>query len=305
MDCSMKKLTILDGGMGRELKRMGAPFSQPLWSAQALIESPEFVYQAHNNFIQAGAEIIIANSYACVPFHLGQELYEQQGRELARFAAQIARECADKSSTHVHLAGCIPPAFGSYRPDLFEPKLGEIIFRTLFEAQKDYVDLWLAETICSLEELKCLQSVFASSTKPTAYAFSLNDDSLETALLRSGETVIQAIEHVAQSADNANTISVYFNCSVPEVMAKAVSDTKAVLNQHKLDIEIGVYANSFTAIKSNHEANSALQSMRELSPEEYLAFAQEWHLRGATIIGGCCGIGPEHIKALSDWKASL
>ncbi|WP_253819649.1 homocysteine S-methyltransferase family protein [Vibrio rotiferianus] len=299
----MKKLTILDGGMGRELKRMGAQFSQPLWSAQALIESPEFVYQAHNNFIHAGAEIIIANSYACVPFHLGQALYDHKGSDLARFAAQIARECADKSSTHVQVAGCIPPAFGSYRPDLFEPKLGEIIFRTLFEAQEDYVDLWLAETICSLEELKCLQRVFTSSTKPTAYAFSLNDDSLETALLRSGETVTQAIEHVAQSADI--TISVYFNCSVPEVMAKAVSDTKAVLDQHMLDIEIGVYANNFTAIKSNHEANSALQSMRELSPEEYLTFAQEWHQQGATIIGGCCGIGPEHIKALSDWKSSL
>ncbi len=74
MDCCMKKLTILDGGMGRELKRIGAPFSQPQWSAQALIESPEYVYQAHQSFINAGAEIIIANSYACVPFHLGETL---------------------------------------------------------------------------------------------------------------------------------------------------------------------------------------------------------------------------------------
>ncbi|MEL7441153.1 MAG: homocysteine S-methyltransferase family protein, partial [Pseudomonadota bacterium] len=171
----MKKLTILDGGMGRELKRMGAPFSQPLWSAQALIEAPEFVYQAHDNFIQAGAEIIIANSYACVPFHLGQELYDQQGSELARFAAKIARECADKSDNPVRVAGCIPPAFGSYRPDLFEPIQGEAIFQTLFEAQAEYVDLWIAETICSLKELKCLQSVFANCAKPTAYAFSLSD----------------------------------------------------------------------------------------------------------------------------------
>ncbi|WP_411673648.1 homocysteine S-methyltransferase family protein [Vibrio campbellii] len=301
----MKKLTILDGGMGRELKRMGAPFSQPLWSAQALIEAPEFVYQAHNNFIQAGAEIIIANSYACVPFHLGQELYDQQGSKLARFAAKIARECADKSDNPVRVAGCIPPAFGSYRPDLFEPIQGEAIFQTLFEAQAEYVDLWIAETICSLKELKCLQRVFANCTKPTAYAFSLSDDSLETALLRSGETVTQAIEHLTQSKQTDHTISIYFNCSVPEVMAKAVSDTKTVLDQHNLDIEIGVYANNFTAIKSNHEANSALQSMRELTPEEYLAFAQEWYQRGASVVGGCCGIGPEHIKALSDWRRSL
>ncbi len=150
-----------------------------------------------------------------------------------------------------------------------------------------------------------MQSVFATSAKPTAYAFSLSDDSLEPALLRSGETVTQAIEQLTQSKQTDHTISIYFNCSVPEVMAKAVSDTKTVLDQYNLDIEIGVYANNFTAIKSNHEANSALQSMRELTPEEYLAFAQQWHQRGASVVGGCCGIGPEHIKALSDWKRSL
>ncbi|CAH9053428.1 hypothetical protein PSEHALCIP103_00821 [Pseudoalteromonas haloplanktis] len=66
----MSRLTILDGGMGRELKRIGAPFSQPLWSAQALIEAPQCVTQAHQAFINAGAEIITVNSYACAPFHL-------------------------------------------------------------------------------------------------------------------------------------------------------------------------------------------------------------------------------------------
>lgn len=49
----MKAVTILDGGMGRELERIGAPFSQPLWSAQALIESPQLVKQAHHAFIDA------------------------------------------------------------------------------------------------------------------------------------------------------------------------------------------------------------------------------------------------------------
>ncbi|MCW8994263.1 MAG: homocysteine S-methyltransferase family protein, partial [Psychromonas sp.] len=90
----MVNLTILDGGMGRELKRIGAPFSQPLWSAQALIESPQHVKQAHQGFIDAGAQIITVNSYACVPFHLGEELYEERGCELAEKAAKIARDVA-------------------------------------------------------------------------------------------------------------------------------------------------------------------------------------------------------------------
>ncbi|MGR5238190.1 homocysteine S-methyltransferase family protein [Vibrio alfacsensis] len=297
----MKKLTVLDGGMGRELKRMGAPFSQPLWSAQALIESPEFVYQAHHNFIKAGAEIIIANSYACVPFHLGQERYDQQGADLARLAGKIARECAEQSKRRVVVAGCIPPAFGSYRPDLFETEQGQRIFKTLLDAQAPYVDVWIAETICSLDELTCLQTVFATTNKPVYFAFSLNDESSDKTLLRSGQSVESAIEQVVNES-TGNTAGVYFNCSVPEVMAKTVRDTKSVLDRHNSKLEIGVYANSFTAIKSDHEANNALQAMRELTPDDYLTFAQDWYEHGATIIGGCCGIGPEHIHALSDWK---
>ncbi len=45
--------------------------------------------------------------------------------------------------------------------------------------------------------------------------------------------------------------------------------------------------------------------MRELSPEDYLVFAKRWYELGATIIGGCCGIGPDHIQALAEWRDTL
>lgn len=137
----MKKVTILDGGMGRELKRIGAPFSQPLWSAQALIEAPHFVAQAHQGFIDAGAEIITVNSYACVPFHLGEERYESQGALLAEQAALIANKAANNAKQNVLVAGSLPPAFGSYRPDLFESKRAFTILDTLYNAQDEHVDL--------------------------------------------------------------------------------------------------------------------------------------------------------------------
>ena len=53
---------VLDGGMGRELQRIGAPFRQPEWSALALIEAPEYVLRAHQAFVAAGARIITTNS---------------------------------------------------------------------------------------------------------------------------------------------------------------------------------------------------------------------------------------------------
>ena len=81
-------ITILDGGMGRELQRVGAPFRQPEWSAQALIEAPHYVSQVHRNFIKAGAEIITTNTYALVPFHLGQQrLLREEPQRASRGAA--------------------------------------------------------------------------------------------------------------------------------------------------------------------------------------------------------------------------
>ena len=101
----MATVKILDGGMGRELKRMGAPFQQPEWSALALMQGPQFVRQAHDAFVQGGAQIITTNSYAVVPFHIGQERFDARGVALARLAGELARASAD-AATHP-LGNCI------------------------------------------------------------------------------------------------------------------------------------------------------------------------------------------------------
>jgi S-methylmethionine-dependent homocysteine/selenocysteine methylase len=297
----MKKLTILDGGMGRELKRIGAPFSQPLWSAQALIESPQHVTQAHQGFIDAGAEIITANSYACVPFHLGESLYQLYGATLAEQAAVIAKKAAQNANQHTLVAGSLPPAFGSYRPDLFEANRAFDILSTLFKAQNEHVDLWIAETISSIEEAHIMASVLKKTTKPCYYAFTLSDDMTQSATLRSGEPVTKAIAALL----NENIDGIFFNCSIPEVIEQALRDTNSVLVQRNTQLNIGAFANSFTPIPTNHKANEAVQGYRDLSPDEYLVFAKKWHNLGANIIGGCCGIGPSHIQALAQWKKSI
>lgn len=300
----MKNLTILDGGMGRELKRMGAPFSQPLWSAQALIEAPQFVRQAHQNFITAGAQIITVNSYACVPFHLGEERFQNEGHKLARHAAKIAREVANQtydSCLNVLVAGALPPALGSYRPDLFNPEQAKSIYNVLVEAQNPFVDLWLAETISSIAELEANYLALKETEKDIYYAFSLEDVEQGEARLRSGELVKEAVEKACQFQAKG----IFFNCSIPEVMEGAIKEAKKIIDRNNAKIEIGVYANNFSPISTAHFANDTISSVRELSPQTYLQFAKQWHKQGATIIGGCCGISPEHIQALSDWKNSV
>ena len=65
-------MIILDGGIGRHLEKIGAPFGKPEWSALSLIQNPDFVFRAHHDFINAGADVITTNSYAIVPFHIGK-----------------------------------------------------------------------------------------------------------------------------------------------------------------------------------------------------------------------------------------
>ncbi len=108
-------MLILDGGMGRELNRRGAPFRQPEWSALAMIETPETVRDVHIDYIQSGAQVITTNSYALVPFHIGESRFKEAGQSLAALSGQVAKQAAH--GTGAKVAGSLPPLFGSYRPD--------------------------------------------------------------------------------------------------------------------------------------------------------------------------------------------
>ena len=74
----MGDIRILDGGMSRELQRLGAELKQPEWSALALINAPDIVRQVHAEFIDAGADVVTTNSYALVPFHIGEERFRRR-----------------------------------------------------------------------------------------------------------------------------------------------------------------------------------------------------------------------------------
>ena len=292
-------LRLLDGGMGRELQRMGAPFRQPEWSALALIEAPDDVRTAHRSFIAAGARIITTNSYALVPFHLGEQRFTEQGLELARLAGRLAREATTQSTERVWVAGSLPPALGSYRPDLFDHDRSVAIHRVLIEGLHEHVDVWLAETQSSLAEVRAVHEALsetpAGSTKPLWLSFTLSDSPEQGARLRSGESVAQAVALALE----LGAASVLFNCSQPEVMGQSVIIARQVIEHAGAEVDIGVYANAFPVMSEEAEANATLLEIRQdLGPEAYLRWARRWVEQGARVVGGCCGIGPEHIARL-------
>ena len=288
-------VTILDGGMSRELMRLGAPFRQPEWSALALIESPDHVRRAHEEFARAGATVLTTNAYAVVPFHLGDERFASDGRRLAALAGELCRRVADQFG--VQVAGCLPPPLGSYRPESFEAELARTILEVLVDAQAPYVDVWLAETMSSLAEAELAASVVASgaasgpvagSVVPLWVSFTLDDH--DGTRLRSGESVRDA----ALLAETAGAEAVLFNCSRVEVMADAVG-----LATQSCSLPVGVYPNLFDEV-ADDDANEIVHDIRrDASADAYARWADRWVEAGATIVGGCCGTTARHIAALS------
>lgn len=293
----MVPLTILDGGTGRELKRLGAPFRQPEWSALALIEAPEYVQRVHAAYVAAGADVITTNSYALVPFHLGVERHAQQAARLATLAGQLARAAADHAPHIVHVAGSLPPVCGSYRADLFDLAAARPLLAVLVEALRPFVDHWQGETLSTIAEAELLREVIGADGKPLWISYTLSDDGAygATPSLRSGETVVDAV----RAAARLGAAAVLFNCSQPEVMSAAVDVAIETLAAADAPLRVGVYANAFPPMTAAAAANENLSDIRgDLDPAGYLRWAREWVRRGASIVGGCCGIGPEHIEKL-------
>lgn len=290
-------LVLLDGGMGRELQRRGAPFRQPEWSALALSEAPEQVEAVHRAYIEAGAQVITSNSYAVVPFHIGEARFAAEGEALAARAGQLARQAVVASGQPVRVAGSLPPLFGSYRPDLFEPTRVDEVLQPLIRGLAPHVDLWLAETQSSLAEVRAIAAGLPDDGKPLWLSFTLKDEDVdEVPRLRSGEPVAEA----AQLAVELGAGALLFNCSQPEVMAAALDTARATFATAGVEIPFGAYANAFPPQPEEATANDGLDPLRpDLDPPGYLSFAQDWQARGASLIGGCCGIGPEHIAVLN------
>ncbi|MGP0173805.1 homocysteine S-methyltransferase family protein [Pseudomonas sp. NCHU5208] len=291
-----KPLLILDGGMGRELQRRGAPFRQPEWSALALTEAPEAVIAVHAAFIEAGAGVITSNSYAVVPFHIGEQRFAAEGLSLADTAGRLARQAADASAQPVRVAGSLPPLFGSYRPDLFQPQRVSEVLTPLLQGLAPHVDLWLAETQSSIAEVRAIHERLPQDGKPFWVSFTLQDDGVdEVPRLRSGEPLSEAAEAMA----NLGVQHLLFNCSQPEVIGAAIDVARDTYTRLGVDVALGAYANAFPPQPKDAKANDGLDELREdLDPPGYLAWAKDWRQRGASMLGGCCGIGPEHIAEL-------
>jgi S-methylmethionine-dependent homocysteine/selenocysteine methylase len=234
-----------------------------------------------------------------VPFHIGQERFDAEGLRLADLAGQLARKVADEFG--IKVAGSLPPVLGSYRPDLFNVEEARPILEVLIEGLSPHADIWLAETQSSLAEVTLVRELLGDDPRPLWLSFTLDDHDAKAVMSGAAKPVLRSGEPVADAARHAVALgakALLFNCSQPEVMEAAVREARAALGD--APIQIGVYANAFASEADDAAANETLHGIRaDLTPPLYLGWARRWVDAGATMVGGCCGISPEHIGELA------
>lgn len=279
-------ITILDGGMGQELIARSAAHPTPLWATRVLLDEPELVRAVHDDFFAAGAMVATTNSYAIHHDRLIPAGLDDQFEPLHRAACEIA--CASRDAAGGgRVAGAIGPLIGSYQTGTL-PKDAVKRFAEVCRIQAAYVDHFLIETVSAFDHVRATLEGASGHGKPVWLSVSVDD--CDGTKLRSGEP----LEGVMDLIDRVDALLV--NCATPEAVTVAVDVIKGCENP------FGAYANGFTEITQSFVQVGAtvreLSTRTDLTPDAYAAFAEDWANMGATIIGGCCEVGPAHIAEI-------
>ena len=280
-------ITILDGGMGQELIARSTAEPTPLWATKVLLDEPELVRSVHDDFFAAGAMVATTNSYAIHRDRLIPAGLNDQFEPLHRAACEIA--CASRDAAGGgRVAGAIGPLIGSYQTGPL-PQGAVERFSEVCRIQAPYVDHFLIETVSALDHVQATLAGATGHGKPVWLSVSVDD--YDGTMLRSGE----ALENVMDHIDDADALLV--NCATPEAVTMAVDVIKGC------DKPFGAYANGFTEITQSFVQVGAtvkeLSARTDLTPDAYADFAEDWAKMGATIIGGCCEVGPAHIAEIT------
>ncbi|RUU09481.1 homocysteine S-methyltransferase, partial [Mesorhizobium sp. M7A.T.Ca.TU.009.01.3.2] len=164
------------------------------------------------------------------------------------------------------------------------------IYRRIVAEQADGVDLFLCETMASADEARAAVTAASESGKPVWVSWTLADHGKPR--LRSGEAIATA----ASALDGLAVAARLVNCCRPEAIAAALPELIAIGGP------VGAYANGFTSTEALKHGGTVdvLHARHDLGPDAYADQAIGWVEAGASIVGGCCEVGPPHIAALRD-----
>ncbi|MAL21547.1 MAG: homocysteine methyltransferase [Crocinitomicaceae bacterium] len=277
---------IIDGATGTELERHGVPQLENAWNGGGTLSHPEILKQIHKEYIRAGAEIIISNTFATLKTALRDAGEEDNFETYNRRAINLASEArSDMGAKDILIAGGIShwSWSGKY------PNLKELRDNSREQAAimaEAGADMIILEMMSNIERMQAVIEGVKHCGLPLWIGLSCEIDSEGNSFLyESTQTLSEAISSIS---DNESDVI----C----IMHTEVSDIDACLDVLDKTWEgpVGVYAHSGDYINGKWIYNSVINA------EDYGIAAQRWINRGVCVIGGCCGIGPEHIYKLKE-----
>ena len=299
-----KTIKILDGGMGQELLARGLKAKGTLWSASALLEKKnhKLVIDTHLSFINAGADVIVTNSFTT------RRLRFQQNKvnNLFDFANQKAGELAVKakeiSKKNILIAGGLPAQSDTYQADKREKNIIEKDFYDQATLINPYIDFFYLDVISSGKEIEIALNIIEKLNKPVLVGIHIK----KNGKLPSGETITEVVERYK----NNNWLGLIGACVSLEIIELTCNEIK------KLNVPFGFKANlwsveepfpssiynkaEFNEIGKN--PNISMGKREDVNGKVFYEFAKKIMKEGATILGGCCETNPSHIKEISKLK---
>ena len=283
------EVVILDGAMGTELQRRGVPMDDVAWDAAALATHPDLVREVHEDYIKAGAEVITTNTFATARHVLEPAGMGREFRPLNVRAVTLAKEAReDVADGPVLIAGSIS-TMSARADNTYEPPAREAQdnYREQAEVLADSgVDVIVLEMMRDLEQTTYAVEAAVATGLPVWVGFSCKTTDEGTVVLWDGNhTLAEALEQIPP-----------LGASVVSIMHTLTEDTPPALREvtSRWSGPVGAYPHSGEFIMPNW------QFIDMVSPEDFTRQAQGWLGMGVQLIGGCCGIGPEHIRMLKE-----
>lgn len=289
---------LLDGGLSNQLEAQNMDLNNELWCASLLIENPQEIVKAHKHYLDAGADCVTTASYQAS--YTGFEsvgLSIEESNQLILKSVLLAKEAitnfmAEKTDKQAKpfIAASVGP-FGASRADgseyhgnygVTDKELADFHRARLMLLDQSEADVLACETIPSFQEVKVLGDLLLQVKTPAWISFSCRDGQS----LNDGT----AVEHVVkQFIDHPTVVAVGINCTPPQFAEELVARIKQILPNKA----VVVYPNSGETYDPTDKSWHGTTS-----PYACGQASQNWVKNGARIIGGCCRMGPEHIRAM-------
>ena len=284
---------LMDGGMGSEFDRRGMT-TPTMWSGGPMLSHPELVREIHQEYIEAGAEIIITNTFSTGRDVLDEAGLEHKVAEANRLGIEAAVRARSNTGTEdsVVIAASVSTMSPKVRADVPVPyeKALETYREQLGELAKGGPDVAVGEMLIRISDSLAVIEAAAELGLPVWVGLSLVRDGDGLYLGIQGRHGGETLQDAMDAIRDKDIASVF-------IMHTSVDDTAP-----GLEIVKKSWSGTFGAYAHFPRLGGPIDG-KEIGPQQYLEYAKGWSEQGALIIGGCCGTRPAHIRALREWQS--